>query len=317
MIFENRIKTILAIPSISKLKQASIYNRILIWALIILTVIFLIYFILWKLQLWNPLWSFIFLLFIPILLFSKAENKGIHLQKKKKWIKRALSSSSFEYQANSFIPELDFKKSQLLCNVSYHYTGNTLVFDRKKAFCLSNITLTDRVVKDAPEVAIFEGLLMKINNPTPIDGLILIKPKFDIAEGAVPNLIKKLFQRHMSSNVKRIYTKHQEFDEQFEVYSNTKDVLEVVFDADLIRKLLFLKKNLMEMLYEERELGKYLVFTKHHLLTNSPLEISITGDHIFMTIRNMSLFDFQLEEDMENAEKKSIAFLYLMEKMWR
>ena len=82
-------------------------------------------------------------------------------------------------------------------------------------------------------------------------------------------------------------------------------------------QILKLKDQLMEIMQKEKESGKYIVFASHSLLNNSPLEVSIVKNNVFLGIRNMKLFNPSLVGNIKESTNKSIEIIQMISHIGR
>jgi len=208
------------------------------------------------------------------------------------------------------MPESDFICSKLYNNVTFRYSGSHLFQDESLNISISNVLVTHEISNQ--QAPIFEGVFAKVYCQSGIHNSFILKPAYSYKNQHLPEVFKKLFQRYIPDHYQVIQTTNKQFNQEFDIYAKAENLQ--LSDA-FLQQILKIKGKLMEFMHQEKTSGRYAVFTSHSLLKNSPLEISITDNYIFIGIRNMKIFSPSLEKNMKESTRKSIELINLISKL--
>jgi len=293
-------------------------TRNLFWfrglALFILLANIILHFLLLKMEIWNPMSLLSILLFLALIPFLK-KNKHYHSQIwQNESIKKALNkiSSTSQFYPDNHIPESEFIRSSLYNNVEFQYSGSHLFQDEALNIRISNIRISQEISSQHPPI--FDGVFAKISIQSEAKHNFIMKPAYSYKNQYLPEIFKKLFQRYIPEDFSTITTSNEKFNAVFDVYAQDK---EGKLSPRLMLQILKLKDQLMEIMQKEKESGKYIVFASHSLLNNSPLEISIVKNNVFLGIRNMKLFNPSLVGNIKESTNKSIEIIQMISHIGR
>ena len=290
-------------------KHSRIRDFIKTWslALLFLLVNIVFHISLWYFNNWQPIAIISFLTFFILILPFQQEKEKKMINNEDYLIKDSLSTQikNAKYSPNKYISRETFKKSMLLNNVDFQYSGKRLIEIKPQDFSISNIKADHLSAKDF-DTPIFEGAFLKMDFPYHCNGYIIIFPSLLIQESNIPEIFQKLYRRYVPKGAQRVFSENKEFDDSFEIYTNCKANWEKGLKAETYKQLLYLNHYFLDIIKKEKASGKPLLFTEHSLLQKSPLEISIIKNQLFIGIKNLKFFNTNNEQSEPDVLKTII-----------
>jgi len=250
----------------------------------------IIHFELWYHNIWNPLALFSLLLFYFVWFQYNTEHRKA-ISKKAKQIRQLLGSKFplSGYYTNIYIEQIDFTNSLLYDARPFIYEGNNLLVG--KNWAASNIFVSQYLPKSKQTINIFNGIFVKIKLPSPVKGYLIIKPIIVPDKKDIPIILQQLMYQYFTPKVTSITTGDTDFDNKFEVFCKPTKLQTQILNKKMLSTILDIEKKL-----------QYCLNTNSNNIADNKimrpaLEISFTGNHIYVGVKELKLFSINENEN--------------------